>query len=113
MKMDKKAYEKIKSMTISHDDFMQEQLQNVDFQYEWLKHSIEEYIKDGDFAVFYRALERVVKARTSISRLAKDLNMDRSNLSEILNGKKEPKMQTTIKILNALGYELTLSQKVG
>ena len=38
--------------------------------------------------------------------------MDRSNLSEILSGKKEPKMQTAFKILNALGYELTLKEKV-
>ena len=109
--MDKKTYEKIKSMTMSHDDFMQEKLKDKDFQYAWLRQTIEDYTKDGDFATFYRAIERVVKARTSVSELARQLKMDRSNLSEILNGKKEPKMQTAIKILNALGYELTLSQK--
>ena len=70
------------------------------------------YAQDGDFTTFYRAIERVVKARTSVSELARKLKMDRSNLSEILNGKKEPKMQTVFKILGALGYELTLSQKV-
>lgn len=108
--MDKKTYDKIKSMTISHDDFMQEKLKDKEFQYEWLKQTMQDYIKDGDFAAFYRAIEKVVKARTTVSRLAKDLKMDRSNLSEILNGKKEPKMQTTIKILEALGYEITLKE---
>lgn len=109
--MNKNEYNKIKSMTISHDDFMQEQLQDKEFQYAWLKQTIENYIEDGDFYTFYRAIERVVKARTTVTQLAKDLKMDRSNLSEILNGKKEPKMQTTMKILKALGYELTLSKR--
>lgn len=108
--MDKKTYDKIKSMTISHDDFMQEKLKDKEFQYAWLKQTMQDYINDGDFTTFYRAIERVVKARTTVSQLAKDLKMDRSNLSEILNGKKEPRMQTTIKILEALGYEITLKE---
>ena len=109
--MDKKTYNKIKSMTISHDDLMQENLKNEDFQYAWLRQSIEDYINNGDFTVFYRAVERVVKARTTVSQLAKDLKMNRGNLSEILNGKIEPKMQTAFKILNSLGYEFTLTKK--
>ena len=102
---------KIKSITKSHDDFMQEQLQDDEFQYAWLRQSIEDYIQDGDFAVFYRAIERVVKARTTVSQLARELNMNRGNLSEILNGKVEPKMQTAFKILKSLGYEITLTKK--
>ena len=110
--MDKKTYDKIKSITKSHDELMQEYLQNEEFQYAWLRQCIEDYVQDGDFTVFYRALELVVKSRTTISRLAKDLNMNRSNLSEILNGKTEPKMQTAFKILSALGYNITLTKKV-
>ena len=109
--MDNTTYNKIKSVTKSHDDFMQEQLQNDEFQYAWLRQSIEDYIQDGDFAVFYRAIERVVKARTTVSQLARDLNMNRGNLSEILNGKVEPKMQTAFKILKGLGYEIVLTKK--
>lgn len=109
--MNKKAYDKIKSITKSHDEFMQEHLKDEEFQYAWLQECIENYAQDGDFKVFYRALDRVVKARTTISRLAKDLNMNRGNLSEILNGKVEPKMQTTFKILKSLGYEITLTKK--
>ena len=109
--MDNTAYNKIKSITKSHDDFMQEQLQDDEFQYAWLRQSIEDYIQDGDFTVFYRAIERVVKARTTVSQLARELNMNRGNLSEILNGKVEPKMQTAFKILKGLGYEITLTKK--
>jgi DNA-binding phage protein len=109
--MDKKTYDKIKQMTMSHDDFMQKQLQDEEFQYAWLRQSIEEYIEDGNFAVFYRAIERVVKARTTVSQLARELKMNRGNLSEILNGKIEPKMQTTFKILKGLGYDITLTKR--
>ena len=109
--MDKNTYDKIKSITKSHNDAMLENLKDEDFQYAWLRQSIEDYIQDGDFSVFYRAIERVVKSRTTISQLARDLNMNRGNLSEILNGKVEPKMQTAFKILNKLGYEITLSKK--
>lgn len=111
MTMDKKQYNKIKSMTKSHDEYMQERLKDEEFQYEWLRQSIEDYIFDGDFSAFYRAIERVVKARTTVSQLARDLNMNRGNLSEILNGKIEPKMQTMLKILGSLGYEITLTKK--
>ena len=109
--MTKEMHKKIKSITKSHDDFMQEQLQDEDFQYAWLRQCIEDYIQDGDFTVFYRAIERVVKARTTVSQLARDLNMNRGNLSEILNGKIEPKMQTAFKILKGLGYEITITKK--
>lgn len=109
--MNKKTYDKIKSITKNHDDFMQERLENEEFQYAWLRECIENYIQDGDFGTFYRAIERVVKARTTITQLAKDLKMNRGNLSEILNGKIEPKMQTAFKILESLGYEITLTKK--
>ncbi len=104
-------YDKIKSITKSHDEFMQERLQDDEFQYAWLRQCIEDYIQDGDFVTFYRAIERVVKARTSVSKLARELKMNRGNLSEILNGKVEPKMQTAFKILKSLGYEITLERK--
>ena len=109
--MDKKTYDKIKSITVSHDKKMQDYLKDEEFQYAWLRQCIEDYIQDGNFSVFYRAIERVVKARTTVSQLARDLNMNRGNLSEILNGKIEPKMQTTFKILKGLGYEITLTKK--
>ena len=42
------------------------------------------------------------------SALAKELNIDRSNLSDILNGKVQPKISTTLKLINGLGYKIQL-----
>lgn len=98
-------------LTITHDELMQEQLQDKEMQILWLREALKEYINDGNYEKFYRSINYVVKVRASISRLAKELKMNRGNLSDILNGKKEPKMQTAFKILSALGYELELNQK--
>ena len=90
----------------THDEFMQEQLQDREFQKEYLRFNIEEFSKDGDYAFFFKALERVIKARTSISKFAEDINLNRSNLSNILKGKVQPSFDTTMKILRGLGAEI-------
>ena len=99
-------------LTITHDELMQEQLKDKEMQILWLREALKEYIYDGNYEKFYRSINYVVKARSTISQLAKQLKINRGNLSDILNGKKEPKMQTAFKILGALGYDLTLNQKV-
>ena len=59
---------------------------------------------------FIRSLEYVVRARGrgTITALAKDLGMDRSNLSEILNHKKTPRIDTIFKLINGLGYDYNI-----
>ena len=71
---------------------------------------LEEFAKDGNINAFIRSLQYVVKARGrgAISSLAKELNMDRSNLSDILNGKVQPKISTNLKLINGLGYKIHL-----
>ena len=73
---------------------------------EYLRLNIEEYARTGDYTLFFKSLERVVKVRTTVSQFAKDLDMNRSNLSNILKGKVKPSFDTTIKILRGLGEEI-------
>lgn len=91
---------------ITHEKHMQEVLKDCEYQQEYLRLNIEEYAKNGDYTLFFKSLKRVVKVRTTISRLAKDLEMNRSNLSNILQGKVKPSFDTTIKILRGLGAEI-------
>lgn len=39
---------------------------------------MQNYINDGDYTTFYKAIEKVVKARTTVSQLAKDIKIDTS-----------------------------------
>jgi len=95
----------------SFDDDMIERLQDANFQKGWLELTLSEFLEDGDVNAFIRCLTYVLKARVkangrgTISKLAKELNLDRSNLSEIVNGTKQPKLETAFKLLNGLGYK--------
>ncbi len=102
--------DKIMANSIKHEDFMHEKLQDKEFQRIYLETSLEEFAKDGNINAFIRSLQYVVKARGrgAISSLARELDMDRSNLSDILNGKVQPKISTTLKLINGLGYKIEL-----
>ena len=101
-----KIKKEILNRSITHEKHMQEVLKDFDYQQEYLRLNIEEYAKNGDYALFFKSLERVVKVRTTISQFAKDLEMNRSNLSNILKGKVQPSFNTTLKILRGLGAEI-------
>jgi len=99
-------------MTIKHDDYVNKRLQDTEFQQIYLKESILEYIEDGDYCAFFLALERVIKARTTVKQFAEEIGMHRANLVDILHGKtKAPTLQTISKILDGLGYSLSITSK--
>ncbi len=102
--------DKIVATSIKHDDYMVEYLQDKEKQRQWLETNLEEFVKDGNIDAFVRSLEYVVRARGrgAITALAKDLGMDRSNLSEILNHKKTPRIDTIFKLINGLGYDYNI-----
>lgn len=95
------------------DDHLK-RLQDAEYQKEWLELTLNEFLEDGDVEAFIRCLTDVVKARVKasgrgeISRLAKELKIDRSNLSEIVNGGKQPRLETAFKLLNGLGYKYNI-----
>ena len=86
-------------------------LQDPEYQRNWVELTLSEFLSDGDIETFIRCLTYVVKARVQsighgeISRLARKLDIDRSNLSEIVNGNKQPRLETAFKLLNGLGYK--------
>lgn len=99
-------------MTIKFDDYLNKKLQDPDYQRKWLKITILEYIEDGDEDEFFRALEQVIKARTTVSEFAKEVGMNRVQLVDILHGKtKSPGLRTISKILSGLGYTLDIKSK--
>lgn len=100
-------------MTIDFDDFLNKELQDEEKQKEWLKQTILEYTQDSDYSEFFRALEQVIKARTTVNQFANKVGMNRVQLIDILHGKtKAPSIITINKILSGLGYKLSL-EKIG
>ena len=64
-----KIKQEILNRGITHEQHMQEVLKDDEYQKDYLRLNIEEYAKDGDYALFFKSLERVVKVRTTISQL--------------------------------------------
>ena len=91
--------------------YLNRQLQNPEFQREWIRQTIIEYAQDGDYIEFFRALEQVIKARTTVSKFAEDVGMNRVQLVDILHGRtKTPSLVTINKILGGLGYTISIDE---
>jgi len=92
-------------------------LQDIEYQKGWLELTLNDFLTDGDLDTFIRCLTDVVKARVKssgrgeITRLARELKIDRSNLSEIVNGDKQPRLETAFKLLNGLGFKYDIKLK--
>ena len=98
-------------MNIKFEDYLNQELQNPEFQREWIRQTIIEYAQDGNYIEFFRALEQVIKARTTVSKFAKDVDMNRVQLVDILHGRtKTPSLVTINKILTGLGYTLSIEE---
>ena len=95
--------------TISLDDAFVQVFDNEEDIKEYLSYAFEQYIEDGNFNVFYRALELVIKSKDSMQGFAKKIDLSRTGLYNIIQGKKEPKITTLAKILKELGLTLKVA----
>lgn len=75
----------------------------------YLNASLKDYLDDGDFRSFCRALEIVIKAKDSVAGFAKKLGISRSHLYSLFKNEKEPKFLTIVKIFKGLGYEIEVA----
>lgn len=93
----------------SLDKIMEYYLKTPDEIKAYLNAALELYIEEGDFNAFYRSLEYVVKAQGTLSEFAVKTGLSRTNLYNIFQSKKEPKIQTIAKILKELGFSLQVA----
>ncbi len=101
--------DKLKKNTIPYEELSEKHFLDVEFQKEYLNLSLSEYITDGDFNKFFKSLEKVIKARESVSSFAKKVNIDRTNLYTLFNGEKIPRLDTIAKILKELGFSIQVA----
>lgn len=76
---------------------------------EYLSYAFEQYLEDGNFNVFYRSLELVIKSRDTMQGFARKVDLSKMGLYNIVKGKKEPKITTLAKILKELGVTLKIA----
>ena len=79
----------------------------------YLKLSLEEYQVDGDTPLLLLALRTVVESQGGIPALAKKTGIAPESLSDILSSDEAPRIDTLIRILNALGGHLSIESIAG
>ena len=100
--------EKYKNST-SMDEVFCEVFDTEEKLKEYLSYSFDKYLQDGNFNIFYRSLELVIKARYTMKGFAKKVNLSKMGLYNIVKGKKEPKITTLAKILKELDLTLKIA----
>lgn len=76
---------------------------------EWINIGFEEFLQDNDLNAFVKSLEYAVRAKDSISGMAKKTGISRSNLYAIFNGQQKPQLVTALKIIKELGYTVQVA----
>ena len=95
--------------SISMDNAFEQIFDNEKDLKEYLSYAFERYIEDGNFNIFYRALELVIKSRDTMQDFAQKIDLSRMGLYNIIQGRKEPKITTLAKILKELGLTLKVA----
>lgn len=107
--MDNIDINKAKKDFISFEDHIITSLQDTEYQKEFLNATIEEFLEDGDYDLFFQSLELVIKARESVSEFAKKAGVTRAALYEMFKGERIPRLDTVGKILKQLGFKLNVA----
>jgi len=105
------AKKQIIATTLDYETWIVDSLKNKKEAMLYLKVSLEEYQKDGDVKSFLLAIRHVVEAQGGIGALAKKTDLNRESLYKTLSSRGNPKLQTIGLILQALGFELSITFK--
>lgn len=89
-------------------DFVRETMQNAEEAAEYLKVSLDEYDKDGDFEAFFTALRTVIDAQGGITKIAQQAELNRQHLYRALSKDGNPRLKTLQAILNSLGLKISI-----
>lgn len=106
--MEKPTMKELKH-TIDLEEFLINDLKSDEEIKLFLNANLKDYLEDGDFNSFYRALEIAIKAKDTVSDFAQKTGISRSHLYSIFKSEKEPKFSTIAKIFQELGFELEIA----
>lgn len=65
-------------------------------------------LEDGDSAILLEALRNVAQARGGMGALAKTAGVSRESLYRTLSRRGNPKIETLLELLRAMGLKLTI-----
>jgi len=93
------------SVSIKHDDWLIERLQNAEFAAEYLNAASE----DDDPQSYLTALRQVVEARGGIAAVADKTSLSKETLYRTLSAQGNPTIKTQMAVLNAVGLKMAVT----
>ncbi len=70
---------------------------------------LEECLADGNIELFQEALKHVARAQGGMSAVSKQTGLNRESLYRALSKKGKPQLETTAKVLAALGMRFSIT----
>jgi probable addiction module antidote protein len=107
----KKNNKKIYPASGDWNELVVDELKNKEFAESYLKFLIEDFEKDGNQELFLACLSQVALAQGGITKLAKKAKLNRQNLYKALSKEGNPTFLTLSKVLNTLGFKLSIEKK--
>ena len=89
-------------------DFVLEKMKDPQEAAEYLRHSLDEYVKDGNTEAFLLAVRTVAEAQGGMTKLSRHAELNRQTLYRTLSKKGNPRINTLRSILNSLGFRLSI-----
>lgn len=89
-------------------DYLVEKLRSKREAKAFLDAAMHAFEEDGDMEAFLLALRYLAEANGGVSELSQKSRLNRQNLYKILSGKTMPKFDTTLSIVNSLGYRFKI-----
>ena len=91
-------------LSVKHDDWLMEKLQNAEFAAEYLNAASE----DDDPQSYLTALRQVVEARGGIAAVADKTSLSKETLYRTLSAQGNPTIKTQMAVLNAVGLKMAV-----
>ncbi len=96
------------SINDSVDDLIVNELRNKKTAVLYLQTALNEYQVDANAEVLMQALRYVAEAQGGIAKLSRKTKLNRESLYKTLSSRGNPKLQTLMLLIKALGFQLSV-----
>ncbi len=92
----------------SFEELLSEYLENPEFAMSFLNQAL----ADEDVEAFKLSLKDIIRVRGKVADLAKESHVSRGTIYKLMQGKGQAEIGTILKLMHALGYDLTVMRRV-
>lgn len=89
-------------------EFTPEQLNDKKFIAKYMNDALACYETDGNYNKFFRSLGLIIRSKYTLYRFSKKTGLGRTKMYQIFNCDSMPKLNTIVRMLRVLGYDIKI-----